>query len=58
MQTIKISLKHLDEYLKQADKDSFAKEVEQLANSLGYSTKDEHCKKCMKPFAIKISSGI
>lgn len=53
MQTIKISLKHLDEYLKQADKDSFAKEVEQLANSLGYSTKDEHCKKVYETICDK-----
>jgi superfamily I DNA/RNA helicase len=53
LQTIKISLKHLDEYLKQADKDSFAKEVEQLANSLGYSTKDEHCKKVYETICDK-----
>ena len=53
LQTIKISLKHLDEYLKQSDKDSFAKEVEQLANSLGYSTKDEHCKKLYETICDK-----
>ena len=53
LQTIKISLKHLDEYLKQADKDSFAKEVEQLANSLGYSIKDEHCKKVYETICDK-----
>lgn len=53
LQTIKISLKHLDEYLKQADEDSFAKEVEQLANSLGYSTKDEHCKKVYETICDK-----
>ena len=53
LQTIKISLKHLDEYLKQADKDSFAKEVEQLANSLGYATKEEHCKKVYETICDK-----
>ena len=46
-------MKHLDEYLKQADKDSFAKEVEQLANSLGYSIKDEHCKKVYETICDK-----
>ena len=45
MHTIKKSLEHLGEYLKQEDKDSFVKEIEQLANFLGYATKEDHCKK-------------
>lgn len=45
LHTIKKSLEHLGEYLKQEDKDSFVKEVEQLANFLGYTTKEDHCKK-------------
>ena len=42
---IKKSLSLLYEYIKQEDTSAFVKQVELIADYLGYDTKEEHCKK-------------
>ena len=45
---IKTALSSLDEYIKQDDVAGFAKQMEIMANYLGYRTKEEHCERLYK----------